>query len=942
MKIPAGARRCAKTATALLMLGLAVGAVSLAPTAAGQSTKLKPRPTPTKPKHAKIQEGYSTERLHLKFNEGTGVRVRGNRFVSQSGANVSNVNNVLNRYPGTRIDRLFERPEAALTADKARIEKKSGREQADKNLWYRLVLRPGTNAVGLIDDLNALALVEIAYAEPLPARSPVTPDFTDQQVYREAATDGIDADFAETVPGGTGSNVRVIDLEYSWNQSHEDLSKAGAALIANGTPADPFSDNNHGTAVLGEIISDDNSFGVTGTAHGAALGLVNVSNDDDGYDLADAIDLAADNLNPGDVIIIEQQTAGAHGGCGSDQTGCVAVEWVSAYYDAIVSATDDGIIVLEAAGNGSEDLDDDDYGDTFPDDRDDSSAIIVGAGSAPGCTDPEHSRLGFSSFGSRVNVQGWGECVVTTGYGDLQGGPMNEFYTNSFGGTSSATPIVTGAAAVVSSVAQQQGVSFSPQQVRSLLMSTGTSQDTSTDTGHIGPLPNLRAALDQAFIPDADTGGPYTVAEGATVTVNGSGSSDPQGSALTYEWDLDNDGQYDDATGVTATFDNAGQDGPHTIGLRVTDPAGASGTDTGTVNVTNVAPTTSVNPIAASAENTTATTVTGTVSDPGWLEPLTATVSWGDGTTSSASGSLENNKPNATLTFSASHTYGDNGTFAVEVCGHDDDTQTCVTTSAVVNNVNPTSTIDKTGATSVNGQPTVIAHAGDSVPFSGRSTDPGSDDLILTWNWADGTPNTVTTYFNNGSSPDPFPSPSIHPRDVTDTHSHTFGDACAYQIAFSAADDDSGASTADTLQVIIAGNATTLENAGYWQTQYRPRPTAFTEAQRQCYLLIVGWMSKVFDEARNAATVTAAFDVLSVSSNSGSATQQLDRQLLAAWLNFANGSFNYGQLVDTNRDKTPDTAFSAVMSNAETIRLNPGSTDAQLRAQRDLLERING
>ncbi len=84
------------------------------------------------------------------------------------------------------------------------------------------------------------------------------------------------------------------------------------------------------------------------------------------------------------------------------------------------------------------------------------------------------------------------------------------------------------------------------------------------------------------------------------------------------------------------------------------------------------------------------------------------------------------------------------------------------------------------------------------------------------------------------------------------------------------------------------------------------------------------------------------FDVLFVGGSGGSAAQQLDRQLLTAWLNFANGAFDYAELVDTNGDKIVDTPFSLVMANAEAVRLNPSSTDSQLRAQRDILERING
>jgi PKD domain/PEP-CTERM motif len=53
---------------------------------------------------------------------------------------------------------------------------------------------------------------------------------------------------------------------------------------------------------------------------------------------------------------------------------------------------------------------------------------------------------------------------------------------------------------------------------------------------------------------------------------------------LTYSWDLDNDGQYDDAFGSSGsyTFDSAGQ---YQVGLRVTDGDGGIATGTLSVNV---------------------------------------------------------------------------------------------------------------------------------------------------------------------------------------------------------------------------------------------------------------------------------------------------------------------------------------------------------------------
>ena len=90
--------------------------------------------------------------------------------------------------------------------------------------------------------------------------------------------------------------------------------------------------------------------------------------------------------------------------------------------------------------------------------------------------------------------------------------------------------------------------------------------------------------------PTADAGGPYSGDQGSDIAVDGSASTDPGNDIVSYEWDLDNDGAYDDATGVTATFNSAAT-GDFTIGLRVTDGDGATGTATATVSVINVAPT---------------------------------------------------------------------------------------------------------------------------------------------------------------------------------------------------------------------------------------------------------------------------------------------------------------------------------------------------------------
>ena len=439
--------------------------------------------------------------------------------------------------------------------------------------------------------------------------------------------------------------------------------------------------------------------------------------------------------------------------------------------------------------------------------------------------------------------------------------------------------------------------------------------------------------------PEADAGGPYTTDEGVDVTLDASASTG--NGPLTYEWDLDDDGDFDDGTGVTTTFELVGQDGVFEVAVKVTDQNGAFDVATSTVTVANVDPSVGLASDAPVDENS-PVTVTGVVSDPGWLEDLTADIDWGDGSpVEPISGILENVRPDATLTFSISHIYGDNGTFTAEVCGHDDDSTTCAEIDLQVDNVDPTAEIDETDTVLINGIPTFLAHAGEDIEFSGRSTDPGSDDLALSWDWDDGppSPDVTTIYLVNPPNPDPFPSPSIQPRDVTDTQTHAFEDACLYLIVFSALDDDGGTGD-DSAQVLIVGNADDVRTMGFWRHQFRQiGRTHLTVEELNCYLEIVNFVSTVFDEEVALSTFDDAVAVLTA--NAKSMLDQLDAQLLAVLLNFANGAVEWDQLIDTDGDSVGDTPFHEVIAHAEAVRNNPASTRAELEAQKDILEAIN-
>lgn len=74
-----------------------------------------------------------------------------------------------------------------------------------------------------------------------------------------------------------------------------------------------------------------------------------------------------------------------------------------------------------------------------------------------------------------------------------------------------------------------------------------------------------------------------------TVSFDGADSVDPEGGALTYEWDFDGNGTFE-ATGVQATHTYT-ELGQYTARLRVTDPQGKLGMTSQVITVGNVAPT---------------------------------------------------------------------------------------------------------------------------------------------------------------------------------------------------------------------------------------------------------------------------------------------------------------------------------------------------------------
>ncbi len=424
------------------------------------------------------------------------------------------------QYPKLHVKRLWTslKPDKikSLVAKASQLDK----DYRPPNLLNFFAVSNGIedNAEDISKILMHWPTVDYAYVEGGPVQPPLVNPADDprwaNQGYLDPAPDGIDAEYAWNFPGGDGQGQHFVDMEQGWTLNHEDLVAKGITLLS-GVNQAYFG---HGTAVLGEIGAVDNTIGCIGiTPELAKVNVVSQYRSAAVYDTADAILDTVAALDFGDVLLLEAQTN--YGGY-----SMVPVEVENAVFEAIRLGTALGITIVEAAGNGGNDL------DAFTNlmgqqvlnrgslDFRDSGAVMVGAASSS----TPHTRMGFSNFGTRIDCYGWGENIDTTGDGWT--GNTTTAYTSNFGGTSGASPMIAGAALALQGIAENDpslGYRFSPGQMRTMLSdpATGTlSSNPPVDL--IGVMPNLRAIIDgnvlnispDLYIRDyvGDTGDPHS------------------------------------------------------------------------------------------------------------------------------------------------------------------------------------------------------------------------------------------------------------------------------------------------------------------------------------------------------------------------------------------------------------------------------------------------
>jgi hypothetical protein len=293
-----------------------------------------------------------------------------------------------------------------------------------------------------------------------------------------------------------GRGARVHFSDGGLYPNHEDLRGNPDLHVVGLSPND---NPHHGTASVGLLLARSNAFGMTGICHASELYMY----DNRATDTRDQWQTPKDllrHVRPGDIVAVNRQTANIN----------VLSTFLPSlhdqlWWDSTRALTQRGAVVVNAASNGSNATDASKgvtrgYGVDLSqwryfEDLGDADAILIGA-----CQSWDGKAHQYSNYGYRYRMlNAWGDSVATLGYGELQDKAGNDRdYTNTYAGTSSATPLVTGALALIQSYAiEHHHIYLNANQMHLLVMESGYLDATlpHTDVLPMGARPNVHGAL---------------------------------------------------------------------------------------------------------------------------------------------------------------------------------------------------------------------------------------------------------------------------------------------------------------------------------------------------------------------------------------------------------------------------------------------------------------
>ena len=385
---------------------------------------------------------------------------------------------------------------------------------------------------------------------------------------------------------------------------------------------DSMSDEYHGTHVAGiASATTNNGTGVAGVADATLLSGRALGDDGSGStsDIADAVQWATDQ--GADIVNMSL------GGGGYTETMKNAVSY----------AVNNGALPICANGNDSS------SSVSYPAAYDECVAVSA--------VDSNEDLASFSNYGPATDVAAPGVDVLScwTEYKSGYGGKYNEI-----SGTSMACPATSGVAALGLAANPGWSVSELRTQLKETAVDIGLSSD-EQGSGRVDAANLVGAGGNEA--PSASfTVSPSSPAPGETVTFNGTGSSDSDGTITSFEWDF---GDGTTATGET-TSHSYSSSGDYSVTLTVTDDAGATDSVSKTISVgsTNAAPSASftTSPSSPTVDETVSFDASGSSDSDGAI----TSYEWdfGDGTTATGE--------------TTTHSYADAGDYAVSLTVTDD------------------------------------------------------------------------------------------------------------------------------------------------------------------------------------------------------------------------------------------------------------------------------
>lgn len=340
-------------------------------------------------------------------------------------------------------------------------------------------------------------------------------------------------------------------------------------------------DHGHGTHVAGTAAGRDNDFGVVGVAPGARLhGLKVLSATGSGllsWSVA-GIDWVTERSHIIEVVNMS--------------LGCKCTS--AALDQALTNSVERGIVYAVAAGN-----DDEDASRFSPANHPDVITVSAladfdgapgGEGPASCRSDVDDTLAEFSNWGSAVEIAAPGVCILSTS--------LNDRY-RTLSGTSMASPHVAGAAAILTSGANDPRDRADVSVVRDAVIGWGN-LGWVDDSGDGLQEPLLDVGNSDVFLandsertlgswPPPPPANQAPLAEFAyscsklTCSFDGTGSSDPDGTISSYAWDLG-----DGTTATGATVENTyGSSNIYTVRLDVVDDGGATSTTSQEIEVSD-------------------------------------------------------------------------------------------------------------------------------------------------------------------------------------------------------------------------------------------------------------------------------------------------------------------------------------------------------------------